>query len=112
MTYQSGDILTWDLTTSGNTVTDISLESEQYLASGLNIKEGWGFVARPLGDGRSYLYASDSTTAIKEIDPSNWSLVREIKITLQSGATVPYLNELEIVTTSPTTSRYLFANQF
>ena len=89
LTYNSGDIITWDLTTAGSKVTDMKVEREEFLMYDLKMKEGWGLAARPsLDNGASYLYATDSTNIIKEIDPLSWSLVREIEVTDADGRAV------------------------
>ena len=77
----------------------------------MNIKEGWGLAQRKSNaDGKPLLYVSDSTSKLKEIDPTTWTLVREIEVRNQDGSAVPFLNELEIITTTPLTSMYVFAN--
>lgn len=111
LTYLSGDILTWKLSHSGQKVSGASLESETYLKSSLKMRQGWGLTQRLVAPDKWFLYASDSTSKLKEIDPDNWNLVREIDVTAKNGKPLPYLNELEIIS-EPLKSNYLFANQF
>ena len=113
LTYTSGDLLVWDIEKQGSEYKDITLQSSNNLASKLQLKEGWGFASKKV-DGRTLLYASDSTSTLKEIDPNTWTTIRKIHVKDPSNGNqaIPNLNELEIIQTNSSTSNYLFSNQF
>ena len=79
----------------------------------LNIKEGWGLTnsVNP-ATGLVSLFVTDSTNVIKEIDPYNWSIIREISVVDEYLEPLNKLNELEIINTNEMTSNYIFANRF
>lgn len=104
LTYKSGDVLTWQIEKEGDVYKDITLSSRSNRAEELSLKEGWGLVAREV-NGKTLLYATDSTSVIKEIDPVTWKTVRKIEVIdpADGDRPVPYLNELEIIQTNSTT---------
>jgi glutamine cyclotransferase len=54
------------------------------------MEEGWG-----LTHSDSYLYASDGTDKLFKIDPTDFTVVSSVHVTLPNGSPVRYINELE-----------------
>lgn len=81
MTYREGQVYVYDYE-SLSVVNQFLMPSE--------MEEGWG-----LTHSDTYLYASDGTDQLFKIDPSDFSVVSIVRVTLPNGKSVNYINELE-----------------
>ena len=64
------------------------------LISALGMQYGWGITHR---DDNDYLYATDGSNIIYEIDRNKWKTVRRIEVTDKNNNQIRDLNELEII---------------